>query len=495
LTEAEAWRTVDKVSKYKFKPGDKILFRGGDIFNGNMNFDNDEGTDFDPIRITSYGVGKAILQTNSGSCISIINNGGFIIYNLEIKGLYDPDKDYSINTGKPYSGITVYSYAKKKCYNIFIIDCIIRNFRNSGISIGGDKNPEYGYTFVKAEKNSIYNCGDIGIFIWGLVYQNIQIIGNTIHNIKGLNPHPHGFSGNGISLSHIYNAVVERNLIFNNGLYAKRSGGGVVTGESKNIYVRYNEIYGIKSNDVDGDAIDFDNGSDSCIAEFNYTHQNEGAGYLISGENKGSGSDYNIIRYNISKNDGLKNDHGVIKIYSLKGADNNRIYNNTVITTSIGKNSPSCLKILGPTSNTLIENNIFISVNSAKLIDIDNSKQTNLILKSNAYFVKDGMFIAIVSNNTFRSYDEFIKITGFENYNSVHTGITENPNLKDPFTIRDTINNPYNLYTLTAYQLYSFSPLVNAGTQILDIFSKAETDFFGNKLTIENPPDIGAHEY
>ncbi|MBK9332330.1 MAG: right-handed parallel beta-helix repeat-containing protein [Ignavibacteria bacterium] len=495
LSEDKAWRTLNRVSIYKFQKGDVIQFRGGDLFKGNLIFNNESGTDELPIRITSYGLGRAVLRSEEGSCLSILHNGGFIIENLEITGLYDPDRDFAKKYKTPYAGFQVFTYAKLKSNKILIRDCIIRNFKNSGISLGGEANPQYGYTSIKIENNTIYDCGDIGVSLWGLVYQDILVTGNKIYNIKGVNPHLHGFSGNGISLSHIYNARVERNLIFNNGKYGKRSGGGIVTGESRNIHVRYNEIYGTKSNDVDGDAIDFDNGSDSCIAEYNYTHNNDGAGILISGDNNGSGSDNNIVRYNISKNDGLKNNHSAIKIYSTIGADHNRIYNNTIIVTAIGKNSPTCFDIQGSTTNTFVENNIFITVNSAKFINIDVSKQVNLIFRSNSYFNHNGLFVIIWGRKAYRSFNEFTAATGQEIFNSIKRGIYGDPKLRNPFTLRDTVNNAFKIDTLSAYKLFPFSPLINSGITVQKNFLPAVTDFYGKKLTPENPPDIGAYEH
>ncbi|HAY32514.1 MAG TPA: right-handed parallel beta-helix repeat-containing protein [Ignavibacteria bacterium] len=472
-----------------------IQFRGGDLFKGNLLFNNESGTDELPIRLSSYGLGKAVIRSDKGSSLSILHNGGFIVENIEFTGLYDPDKHFAKKYGTEYTGLHIFTYAKRKSGKIVIRNCIIRNFKDNGISIGGESISKYGYKNVTVEENTIYNCGDIGIKVWGLIYQDIFINGNKIFDIKGVNPHPHGFSGNGISLSHIYNAKIERNLIFNNGKYGKRSGGGIVTGESRNIHVRYNEVYGIKANDVDGDAIDFDNGSDSCIAEYNYTHNNDGAGFLISGENNGSGSDNNIIRYNISKNDGLKNNFGAVKIYSIVGADNNKIYNNTVISTSIGKNFPSCLKIQGPTTNTFVENNIFVTVNSAMLISIDETKQVNLLFRSNSYFNYNGMFVIIWGRKAYRSFNEYTGATGQEVFNSVLRGIYGDPKLRNPFTRTDTVNNAFKIDTLSAYKLYPFSPLINSGFAVQKNFLPAVTDFYGKELTLENPPDIGAYEH
>ncbi|MBS1516788.1 MAG: right-handed parallel beta-helix repeat-containing protein [Bacteroidetes bacterium] len=494
LSENEAWRSLKKVSEFKFKPGDIIQFRGGDLFRGNLLFNNEEGTDSDPILITSYGLGRAVLRADKGNCIAVLNKGGYIIENLEITGIFNPDKDYSKNFGKEYNGIAIFTYARKNSSGVTVRDCVIRNFKDNGITLGADRNTIFGYSNITAERNKIYDCGDIGIKLWGLKYQNILIKGNTIFNIKGIIPHDHGFSGNGISISNTYNASVEYNLIFNNGKYAGRSGGGIVTGESRNIIVRYNEIYGITARDVDGDAIDFDNGSDSCTAEYNYTHNNDGAGFLLSGESGNSGSDNNIIRFNISKNDGLRNNHYAIKIYSIVGADNNQIYNNTIISIADRKNVSGCFEISGPTSNTYVRNNIFYTVNSAVFINIDSSKQTNLVFNANSYFAADQKFIVKWNKNLYNSFEEYINKTGQEKLNGVVIGLNKNPMMKSPLIKKDTVNNPYRLDTLNSYKLLPGSPLINSGVKILNLFTEAEMDFYGNRLTPENPPDIGAFQ-
>jgi len=495
LTEFLPWKTLKKVSDFKFLPGDIIRLRGGDKFEENLIFNNEDGTDDEPITITSYGNGKATIAPSSsnGKGITIIGRGGFIIENLKIVG------DYNTETFKTKDslgiGIYIFNLSKRKCSTIQIKSLNISNFKSKGIDIGGDSISSNGYTKIDISNCIIGNCGDKGINIWGLRYQNILISGNTIFNIHGFRPHFHGFSGNGISLAIVYNAVLERNLIFNNGKYAEHSGGGIVTGSSKNIIVRYNEIYGIKSNDIDGDGIDFDNGSDSCIAEYNYIHNVEGIGILISGEDKGSGSDCNVIRYNICKNAGLKNNQASIFIYSTSGADNNRIYNNTIINTSSKRNTSICLQIFGNTTNTYIYNNIFYSVNSSELLNVDNSKHLNLRFLANSYFTDGGDFIINWGRLKIDNFEDFIRSTGQEISENIVFGKYGNPKLINPLTTRDTINNPYSIDTLTAYKLLPESFLINNGINLDTISNPPSKDFYGTLLPEYGRVDIGAYEH
>ncbi|MBK9332782.1 MAG: hypothetical protein IPM96_10385 [Ignavibacteria bacterium] len=169
LSEDKAWRTLNRVSVFKFQKGDVIQFRGGDLFKGNLLFNNESGTDTEPIRITSYGLGRAVFRSDEGSCVSIINNGGFVIENLEITGLYDPDRDFA----KIQDSDVDFRFSlmqKLKSNKILIRDCIIRNFKNSGISLEVKLTPIRLYKYT-TENNTISDCGDIGVGLWGLVYQ------------------------------------------------------------------------------------------------------------------------------------------------------------------------------------------------------------------------------------------------------------------------------------------------------------------------------------
>ncbi len=56
-SESRAWRTIDRLKKAKLKPGDKVLFRCGDVFRGEIKIKS-SGTGKKPIIFTSYGSGQ-----------------------------------------------------------------------------------------------------------------------------------------------------------------------------------------------------------------------------------------------------------------------------------------------------------------------------------------------------------------------------------------------------------------------------------------------------
>ena len=59
---ARAWKTLDKVNNVSIKAGTIIALKGGDEFYGNLIINSKKGTRENPIEITSYGSGKALIR-------------------------------------------------------------------------------------------------------------------------------------------------------------------------------------------------------------------------------------------------------------------------------------------------------------------------------------------------------------------------------------------------------------------------------------------------
>ena len=93
---------------------------------------------------------------------------------------------------------------------------------------------------------------------------------------------------------------------------------GIWTYNSNNITIQYNESYGNLGDRVDGDGFDMDGGTTNCILQYNYSHDNDGAGYLQAQFPDAQEHSGDIIRYNISQNDGRKNSYGAIEVSASK---------------------------------------------------------------------------------------------------------------------------------------------------------------------------------
>jgi hypothetical protein len=110
----------------------------------------------------------------------------------------------------------------------------------------------------------------------------------------------------------------------------------------------------------DGGGFDLDGGCSECVLQYNYSHDNDGAGYLICSFDPLHFPTVDCVtRYNLSVNDGLANDYSSILFWQ---ADRCQTYNNTCIT-----RSASPLKFTSDTKDHLICNNIFMIDSEADL--------------------------------------------------------------------------------------------------------------------------------
>src|SRR5687767_1158147 len=61
-----AWRTPFRVNQVDLEPGDRVLFRGGQTFNGAVLLGpEDAGAAAAPVTVGSYGGGRATIRTES----------------------------------------------------------------------------------------------------------------------------------------------------------------------------------------------------------------------------------------------------------------------------------------------------------------------------------------------------------------------------------------------------------------------------------------------
>ena len=60
------WKSLDKVNKINFKPGDTILFKRGQVFNGMLYPRDNDGNSSNPITFGSYSVGKSAIINSTG---------------------------------------------------------------------------------------------------------------------------------------------------------------------------------------------------------------------------------------------------------------------------------------------------------------------------------------------------------------------------------------------------------------------------------------------
>jgi hypothetical protein len=507
------WRTIDKVNATDLNPGDKVLFEAGHEYHGNLLLtDEDAGTSKQPVVIGSYGSGRAKIKAGDGSGVTGRNAGGVVVENLIVMG-----DNYKTNVG---SGIKIVNELpnNQKLEYIRVHNVEASGFgRNResvpegfqapngcGIFMGGhasDKSKS-GYKDVRITNCVTYQNEFYGILTTGYwqddpnTYANSNVyVGHCkMYDNPGDPNYFENHSGSGILMEDVNGGVIEYCEAYNSGYACRASVGGPVgiwAAVANNVIIQHCESHHNRTMVHDGGGFDFDGGTTNSIMQYNYSHDNDGAGYLIcSYENAPHTYNNNVVRYNISVNDGRKKIHAAIHFWNGSPIEdpihNTQIYGNTIY------NSISSAISFGRKGiyNTKVYNNLFITANNQKLVE-GNPDRSMATFAGNAYWAVDGAF----NFAGYKTLEDWRKATGQEMLNGKPVGIVVDPKVTE-LGNNVTVGDPTKLYTLTAYRLQKSSPLIDAGLDLRSLFGidPGDRDFFGNSIPQGKGYDIGAHE-
>ncbi|WP_162053290.1 PA14 domain-containing protein [Pontibacter pamirensis] len=493
----QAWASVDKINGTIFSPGDSVLFEAGSTFAGSIYFESGvKGTAAKPIVVSSYGTGRAIINSGNSTGIYIYNSAGFKIENLVFMG--------SGRTTNEGNGIMYYMDLpdNTRLDYIAINNVEIHGYRNTGLSIGS-WNGTSGYDNISITNSSVHDNGDEGIGTYAEVpfaHRNVYVAYNKVYNNAGLPEKKDSHSGNGIVLGDVDGAIIEHCEAYNNGwLNAWSSGGpvGIWGYRCNNLIIQYNESHHNKTGTTkDGGGFDIDGGCTNSIVQYNYSHDNEGAGYLVAQYVGAPAMKGIIIRYNISENDGRKNGYGGIHIWSSGangGIQNLEVYNNTVYLTPAPSGLPKALYVQsGGAVSAQIRNNIFQVTNSLELVNA--AVTTDVKFEGNNYWATGSSAKFKWGRTTYSTLEAWRTATGQEKLNGIASGYSLDPELKQPgqgITLGDT----HLLHTLQGYEQEENSPLLGKGIDLATTLSKntGTTDFYGNSIVQRSSYAIGAH--
>ncbi|MCM4160409.1 right-handed parallel beta-helix repeat-containing protein [Antarcticibacterium flavum] len=499
LSPQDAWRSINKLNNTTILPDTKIFLEGNQDHEGNLYLDSKDANDpARPVIISSYGNGKARIKAGLEYGIYAYNTSGIKINNLIVAG--------SGMESNQNSGIYFYNDlpGNTKLGFVEITNSEVHGFRDNGIVIGAwnANSKNSGFKDVLIENNKVYNILDNGIQSFGYfsstktgyAHSNIIVRNCEVFNIKGYSKNQH--SGNGILLSDVQNSVIEYSTVYNSGSGNTFTQGGPVGiwyWDADQVTIQFNEVYGMGSaSNKDGGGFDMDGGVTNGIMQYNYSHDNDGAGYLI-GQFTGARPMQNIIvRYNISENDAATNGGSV---YLFNGANvamkDIYVYNNTFYIKEQSSNKASAaVKYITwkPVKDNInFYNNILFAENGADLINIPAGYKG--YFAGNIYHTTD-TFSINYDGKVYNSLEDF-RTSGNEIYKNTAVGLQEDPLLSSPGN-GGIIGFGKSLPNLTAYKLKSGSPAIDSGILIdLDL---GEIDFYGTALTNYVEPDIGAHE-
>ena len=490
LSIKDAWKSIERVNQMTFQPGDKLLFKAGGVWFGQLKLKG-SGTPGKPITMSGYG-GKERpvinLGKSEGAGIRLENQSGWVIDNMEVTS----GEQHELGIGR--QGIAVIVRGdNQQIENIIIRNCYIHdiwgqlggngeflNYNSSAILVQTQMTRGSGGSAVAAptlndvliEYNRIERVDKCGIVVRGC-RNNMNVRHNYIE----------GLGGDGIFCAGMYRGVIEYNEVRRTCLrtgYLDLRGGetwwphtaAIWIQNTKESVMQFNEVYdtGRQPGNGDGFAYDFDFNCIRCIAQYNYSKNNAGFMLIMNRTFE------NVTRYNISQNDQthLIQMHGDVN-------ERNLFYNNVFyidygtvdLDFFCGNDGSGNKSRIG----AAFINNIFYASGQSHFRTVYSSGE---VLK--------------------RTFDEATKVpTGTPEsffYNNLYfgpwkNGIPDDPKkiVADPlFVAPGSGGNGFS--TLYGYILRESSPVINAG---LFIPINGGRDFFGNPVE-DGKPDLGAYE-
>jgi len=487
LSPAEAWKTLERAGQHFFKSEDKLVFRRGSAFKGSLFVKHLKNSNA-RFEIGSYGTGNLPVLDAEGNeyyTLKIFNQPDILIQDLEIT-------NFSEEVPVIRRGIFCHAEDAGEIKNVHFKGLKLSNINGSlttddgdllgksscGIfsEITGNNVPTRwnGYTMENCHFYRVDRHGAANQSTW----QNRTLTTNTNWH-PSLNMH---FKGNtfeecasdGLIVRVAHKPIMEYNL-FTRCSY-KLSGNACFSFNTDSAIWQFNEsrytIY--QTGDHDAGGFDSDYKSKHTIIQYNYSHNNEYGGILITGgpSSYGGFNEGTLVRHNIFYNNGH---HGI----RLSGMVTNcRIYNNTSYNDDNTKEPTQPYDEYGNfrmhyhknwggwPSNTRYSNNIYYYLNSKKrgVQDLSTSSSPGTVFSHN-----------LIHGTNIGSYPNDAKALR-----------------ADPLFAQDVTTAGEGLNEMKKFMLRSGSPCIDYGTSIT---GAATVDFAGNQVPINGIPDLGAFEY
>ncbi len=533
-TRTAPWQTIAKLNTLDLEPGDRVLFRAGERFVGPIVLDaHDSATDASgafrgkPIRFLSFGGDKRpVISSPHEHGLYAVDVGGLRIQDIEFAGsrtLEEITAPANATNGLLFEN----TQSLLRQHHIVIDDIVVHGFGEAGIHFRG-VNPASasgGFANVWVTHCLVHTNGrsgvmtsvrsDTGTVVDGAQFDfqsrahaNFTVGQNVVHHTTGKSEN-NGVSGNGIVLSQMANAVIAFNVAHHNGGVAGGGGVAIWTWESDQVRIQFNEAYASGSFDGrDGEGFDLDGGARQGIIQYNYSHGNQGAGYGLFEFGYASAMQGNVIRYNISENDG-----GGLGVWGngprFDGTDtvdvaaSSLLYNNTVVSPQ----GPGA-NFFGSVASVGIYNTIFLSTGGQPLVQLTDFDgpgpfyTLEVDMLYNAYWSGAAPFLIAWAGTNYSSMAEWAAATQQEIAGERVVGIQQDPGLQGPFTGGRTLDDPFLLPTLDEYRLLSTSLLIDAGGTVatlslpiaLGLTDVGTRDFYRRPIPQGPRFDIGAQE-
>ena len=280
LTPTTAWRTLDKVNAATFQPGDRVLFRSGSAWSGQLRI-TAQGEPGRPIVFRAYGEGPRPRIDTAGAFEDAV-----LIRNAQHVEVRDFELTNRGEGDQPRRGVNIVADNCGTLTNILVAGLFIHDVNgtqrkkdNGGIIFRtqGQRVPSR-YDGLRIERNIIWRVDRSGIAAqsyhasrtrW-FPSTNVVIRDNWVGDVGGDGIVPWATDG----------CVVEHNIVQGANERAGSYNAGIWPWSTDNTVMRLNRASGVKTL-LDGQGFDSDYNSRNTVIEFNLSHDNEGGFLLI----------------------------------------------------------------------------------------------------------------------------------------------------------------------------------------------------------------------
>lgn len=467
------WQSIAQVNRMDFAPGDAIVFAGGQTFAGTLRLQReDSGTQERPVRIGSFGDGRATIDGGTAGGLQLIGCAYVTVSELAFVGC-------GRKNGNDGNGVEL-----NRTEHVTLDSLDINGFRLSGVAVLGGQNVRI--TRVDAHDNgfagvSTSRDGD------GARTKDLYIGHCVVRNNPGDPQNLTNHSGNGIVVGGLDGGLVEYCLAFDNGWDMPRQGNGPVGiwgWDCDRLTIQHCISHDNKTaaGAADGGGFDLDGGATRSILQYNLSYHNHGCGYLLC-QYPGAGVwRDNICRYNISIDDGLTNHFSGIYFWAGdRGISDAQVYNNVIV------NDRYAICSTHDIEGLVFRNNILQAGQAAVVGPLHQA-----VFENNLYYVSvhEGAVFQD-GDRVFKTLAEWARETGKEMRDGRLVGLTGDPKLVLPRDLAELPTDPQQLHTVPFFRLQPDSPCIGSGMVIAD---NGAQDFFGNPVPASSRPSLGVHE-
>ena len=317
-SEKSPWKTLNRVNKVTVGPGDKLLFKAGQRWEGQLKLQG-SGSAQAPIRVGRYGKGKAPHIAGEGkkdATVLLENGSHWVIEDLEVTNSIPAEerrnrmKGVSVeaNSGGVFKNITL------RRLHVHHVSGGWDRQGGSGIWVGATADAEDGstrksrYDGVLIEDCYVHDVSFYAIMFsgWPNRFRDKRWFPST--NVVVRNNFTRDSGGDSIVVISCDKPLMENNEGHRAGIGQSRGGkthaAGMWPHSCDGMVMRYNKVVGIDAK-KDGQAFDVDINCRNTLIEYNWSQLNtNGFLLLCSPDQEVPGTSGIIVRNNLSIDDG-----------------------------------------------------------------------------------------------------------------------------------------------------------------------------------------------